>query len=150
MLKLSRSHHKDTLYIDRDYHSYFIMGVLTELTRHENFIFASAGHADDMMVVALGHQLLKNEKLTIKDLYEFGFNSIAIDAIELLTPAEDLTYNEYIELITNDLTALTVKTANTIFNLTTNIKENHPEGIKFYSEQLASLTSIKPKIYKKE
>jgi hypothetical protein len=143
MLKLSRNHHKDLLYIDRDYHSYFIMGVLTEITKHESFIFSSSGHADDMMVVALGHQLLKNEKLTIKDLYELGFSSLVINAIELLTPADDLTYLEYIDIIKHDLTALIVKTANTIFNLNSNIKENNPEGIKFYSNQLSLLTITK-------
>lgn len=47
MLRLVRSKYRGELYIDKDYYSYFTMGVLTELTSHENFIFASAGHADD-------------------------------------------------------------------------------------------------------
>lgn len=62
-------------------------------------------------VVALLQNVLEDTELTKEDLSKLGFSSDIIDAVDLLTKREDMTYKEYIDRVRNskNLTVLRVK-----------------------------------------
>ena len=75
------------------------------------FHLAEQMKTEETTIVALLHDLVEDTDYTIKDLTNMGFNKTIIDAISLLTHADNVDYMDYIRMIKENPIAKTVKLA---------------------------------------
>lgn len=84
-----------------------------------------AGFDEDYQIVAWLHDILEDADATLDDLYNLKFSDEIVEAVNLLTKSDNLTYDEYLQQIktrNNDL-AIKVK----IFDMIDNISDNPTE-----------------------
>lgn len=90
----------------------------TPYIRH---VYAVANRAcrfgQEYTCVAYLHDVLEDSDLTAKDLIAFGVPKNIVDAVELLTKKDDLTYSEYLYHIRFNEFARRVKICDMISNL---------------------------------
>lgn len=66
---------------------------------------------EDTTVVTLLHDLVEDTPYTLQDLEEMGFSKTVVEAIALMTHAEDVPYMEYVAKLKDNPIARTVKLA---------------------------------------
>jgi guanosine-3',5'-bis(diphosphate) 3'-pyrophosphohydrolase len=64
---------------------------------------------EELMSIAIMHDVIEDSKLTFEDLREYGFSDRVIDALKLLTHMKGLSYDDYIDAMKYNRDALLVK-----------------------------------------
>lgn len=68
-------------------------------------------NTEETTIVALLHDVVEDSNYTIEDLRDIGFDDAVIDAISLMTHADDVDYMEYVAAIKENPIARVVKLA---------------------------------------
>lgn len=79
-------------------------------------IVATEMLTDDEIIVALLHDVIEDSDYTIEDLEGAGFSAPVIEAVQLLTHKQGVSYDEYIEGISKNKLATKVKMADLTHN----------------------------------
>lgn len=66
---------------------------------------------EELMSIAVLHDVLEDQGVTIEMLTEMGFSKRVTDALTLMTKTKGMTYQQYIELICTNYDAILVKMA---------------------------------------
>jgi (p)ppGpp synthase/HD superfamily hydrolase len=66
---------------------------------------------EELMCVALGHDVIEDTDVTYKDLKDQGISDRVIDAIKCLTKQPGQTYDEYKQMVFSNVDAMRVKMA---------------------------------------
>ncbi len=143
MMLLAKNNHAGQKYGEHDYFDYHILGVLSILTTLNEFKESGAGMMEDMMIVAVGHDIIEDTDITSENLVELGFDTFIINQIQFLSRDNQTSKERYIQLINKHPVAHAVKKADTLFNLNESLKINDQKRIKKYSEQLAKLSIVR-------
>ncbi|UYZ83921.1 GTP pyrophosphokinase [Entomomonas sp. E2T0] len=103
---------------------------------------------DKSKIVALLHDVIEDTTITIEDLKNKGFPQDIIEAIEALTKQPNETYQEFIERVSNNELAKTVKIADLKDNMNltrlTELSNKDIERIEKYHKSLNYLQNHKP------
>ena len=75
------------------------------------FHLAEQMETEETTIVALLHDLIEDTNYTIHDLSTMGFDKAVIDAIALMTHADNVDYMDYVRAIKENPIAKTVKLA---------------------------------------
>lgn len=98
---------------------------------------------EDLICVALLHDVLEDSHLTRKDLRIRGFKEEVIEAVELLTKSDKDTYDEYIHKLKSNELAKKVKVEDLKHNMDTErlkkITDKDLARVKKYEEALLFL-----------
>ena len=105
---------------------------------------------EELMCIALGHDVIEDTKVTYRDLRESGINERVIAGIRALTKLPGQTYDEYKEGVFANVDAMRVKMAdlrhNTDIRRLKGISEKDIERMvkyqKFYLELQARLNDM--------
>ena len=151
MLKMQRNKmvdlvlmaHKDQKYGDKDY-SYHLNMVSKKVIE---LFGESIGEEEKLLLEmgALGQDLIEDTFVESSHLESLMIKRVVIEAIELVTKKEGLSYNDYLRQIAHhpiDL-AFKVKVADTYCNLTESVKCGDIKRVKKYSSQLEKLYKLK-------
>lgn len=82
---------------------------------------------EDLIIVALLHDVLEDSKLKTSDLLQMGFNEKCVEAIDLLTRKKEVSYMEYIRTLKHNFLAKEVKLADLRHNSNLNRLESKTE-----------------------
>lgn len=97
-------------------------------------MFSEREHS--MRMVALGHDLFEDTKVTAEELLNKGIPEYIIDAIKILTKKEGESYETYLVRVNDNVLARHVKIADMIANLSDSPSRNQ---VKRYSAGLKYL-----------
>lgn len=75
------------------------------------FHLAEQMKTEETTIVALLHDVVEDSDYTLEDLKEFGFSGAVIDAVALMTHADDVEYMDYVRKIKDNPIAKAVKLA---------------------------------------
>jgi (p)ppGpp synthase/HD superfamily hydrolase len=89
-------------------------------------------HTEEEKIIALLHDVLEDTDATEEDLRDLGLSEETIGHIKVLTRAEDMTYNDYIENISKDKVAKKIK----LKDLEHNMDTSRLKGDKEKTERL--------------
>lgn len=96
-----------------------------------------------LATASLGHDLYEDTYVTKESLLEAGYDSEIVQAIDLVTKKEGLSYKDYLRNLSKDELAWKVKVADTYSNLTESIKVSDVKRVRKYSTQLELLYKFK-------
>ena len=103
-----------------------------------SFLYTVGIRDDEILAVALLHDVLEDTDVTVADLHEEGFSVEVIEAVSLVTKKRGYNNNEYYTAILNNPYATIVKLADrahnleTLYNFTQDKKESYLEETKTY------------------
>ena len=103
-------------------------------------------NSDEEKIVAILHDVVEDTDITFTDLEEEGIPEVCIEALKLLTHAKEVPYIDYIDLIsTNDL-ARSVKIAdlrdNSDLTRLANVSQKDIDRVEKYAKALAILEQM--------
>lgn len=122
--------HKGQSYGDMPY-VYHLLGVESKVRE----VFRGDSTA---RTVAILHDTLEDTPITYRELLQV-FGMEISDAVVALTRTDDEEYDEYLEKVKRNPTALLVKKADVLFNLEHSIAESNYKRIAKYSRALEKL-----------
>lgn len=109
------------------------------------FYLASQFDNEDLVVIALLHDVIEDSDLTLEDLVEYGFDEKVIAAIDVLTHKKGYSYMEYIRLIKTNELAKQVKlvdlTHNSDLNRLEVVSDKDLKRIEKYQKAIKELTN---------
>ena len=107
------------------------------------------GHGMDAMIVAMLHDVVEDSHITTTDLVKEKFSNTIIEAIELLTHKQGISYEEYIEKIHFNKIARVVKIADLEHNMQIkrlknrkNLKQKDMDRLEKYIKSWTYLTGL--------
>lgn len=107
------------------------------------FHLAEQMDTEDLVCVALLHDVVEDTNISFDDLISYGFNNNVINALKLLTHNDDTPYMEYIKKIKTNEIARTVKLADLKHNSDLSrldlTKDKIPPKISLYKEAISYL-----------
>lgn len=84
----------------------------------EHLIFVSTlVNSEDEKIIALLHDILEDTKITIDDLQKEKFSKKVIEAVDILTKKDNVSYFDYIENVKKNSIAKKVKIADLTHNI---------------------------------
>ena len=87
-------------------------------------IFYLTVKSDKEKAVALLHDILEDTVYTVEDLLPTDLDNDVIEAVVILTKKDEQSYDEYLELVSENLLARKVKIADMLSNLADNPTKN--------------------------
>lgn len=94
-------------------------------------------------IVCLGHDLLEDTEITEEDLNREGFPVNVVNAIDLVTKKEGVSYKNYLKFIAMDELAYQAKISDTNFNLQQSLMDSNFNRIAKYGKQLELLAKYR-------
>lgn len=107
------------------------------------FHLAEQMHTEETTIVALLHDVVEDTDYTIQDLENMGFDKTVIDAISLMTHADDVEYMDYVGAIKENPIAKAVKLADLKHNSDlTRLDEVDEESLKRREKYLKAIAVL--------
>lgn len=107
------------------------------------FHLAEQMQDENTTIVALLHDVVEDSDYTLEDLAAMGFGDEVLDAIRLMTHADDVPYMEYVAKIKTNPIAKAVKLADLRHNSDTTrldvVTERDRERVEKYKQAMALL-----------
>ena len=109
---------------------------VTPYINHPRQVAATFGEREhSLKMVALGHDLFEDTKVTAEELLAKGIPEYIVDAIKILTKKEGESYETYLYWVKGNFLARNVKIADMIANLSGSPSRNkvreYSAGLKF-------------------
>lgn len=120
MLAFAKKQHEGSLYsTGNPFFSYYLLGVMGELTTTQKFQTAEAELQVKMLTTAVGSSLIDLTETTDEQLYLLGVPFDVVHSILVLSKRNPIkkTLNEHINIIKTDEMARAVKIAATTFEI---------------------------------
>ncbi|UUW39739.1 hypothetical protein VP14_052 [Vibrio phage VPMCC14] len=96
-----------------------------------------------LYTTALGHDLIEDTHVTKDVLIASGYDDEVVEAIDLVTKKEGLSYKDYLKKLSDNELAWKVKVADTYSNMTQSIVDGDTKRVRKYSSQLELLYKYK-------
>ncbi|MBR5730092.1 MAG: hypothetical protein IKX61_07825 [Prevotella sp.] len=103
-----------------------------------------AGNNREEMIAGFLHDVVEDTDMTFEDLLQLGVDEIIVDALRLLTHAEDITYEEYVKRIAtsgNDI-AIHVKYNDLCHNLKRGRAGGHTKQVQKHEKALSIIEPL--------
>jgi hypothetical protein len=94
-------------------------------------------------ISCLGHDLIEDTYVTKDYLLEKGFDIRVVEAIDLVTKKDGLSYKDYLRKLSDNEIAWKVKVSDTYSNMTQSIIDCDDKRVRKYSSQLELLYKFK-------
>mgnify|MGYP003442121094 FL=1 len=83
-----------------------------------------------LQLIALAHDIIEDTETSREELYDVGFDFIDIEVIRTLTKNKDESYDDYIDRVSKNIDAISIKMADLKDNMNiTRLKDLVPEKI---------------------
>lgn len=116
---------------------YHLLNV-ARIVKERNWMISDAA-LDDLLAVAILHDILEDTKCTELDLMEAGIYVHNVGSVQALTKGEEEKKRKYLRRVSEDVVALEVKICDTITNLEHSVKGIAFKRIDKYAKQLQYL-----------
>lgn len=109
-------------------------------------VMATVDQTDpELMTIAVLHDIVEDTNYTLMDLFHLGYSDRVINALELLTHEEDVSYEDYIAAISSNEDATKVKIADLMHNSDITrlkgVRDKDLERIQKYHKAFVVLTA---------
>lgn len=94
-------------------------------------------------ISCLGHDLIEDTYVTKEYLKDKGFDERVVEAIDLVTKKEGLSYKDYLRKLSENELAWKVKVSDTYSNMTQSMIDSDDKRVRKYSSQLELLYKFK-------
>lgn len=136
MLEIAKKEHSGQRYGDKgDYFDFHIIGVVEKLNTLPEFQSATPQEQYDMILMAIGHDLIEDTDITEQYLLDEGFSIDVAHGITLLSRDKETPKDVYINRILENFNATTVKKADTEFNYEQSMADGNERLIAKYTKQ---------------
>ena len=113
-------------------HPLAVAGILMDDEEFRNTFYVSPEIQQDVVLIALLHDVLEDTPTTVRDLYDLDYPKRVVEAVELLTKRKGDTYVEFIDKViqSNSTRAILVKLADITHNMAADRLESLDDATK--------------------
>lgn len=140
MERIASEAHKDQKYGDKPYmfHVKQVHDFCLKMIDKNQQIF-DVGLQEQMLTVALGHDLVEDTPWTLEELAQCGFDKHIVSSIDCITKRENESREDYLSRCMTDVVSLLVKYADSRCNLHASIQSKSRKRVMKYSMQQEQL-----------